>query len=243
MKYFLKRHLPTLARLLADLRAGRFELFPPRITYAQGPFHRNIKQLLNYRDGVFFEVGANDGLRQSNTAYLEKHMNWRGYLVEPIPTLFAECARNRPGSTVVNAALVSGGFSEPFIEVFFSDLMSITGDTRQNLLNRAEHIEAGRRFLSIDASLSGHRFIAPATTVSKLLDSHGADRIDFFSLDVEGYELEVLKGIDFDRHRPSYFLIEARDVNTVTEFLLNKGYRQSAQWSKNDYLFEQMLRK
>lgn len=242
VKHFLKRHLPTFARLLADLRAGRFELFPPRLTYAQGSFHRNIKLLLNYRGGVYFEVGANDGLRQSNTAYLEKHMNWRGFLVEPIPTLFAECARNRPESVVINAALVSKDFSEPFIDVYFSDLMSITGDAKQNLLNREDHLEAGRRFLSVDARLSGHRFVAPATTVSKLLDDHGADRIDFFSLDVEGYELEVLKGIDFDRHRPRYFLIEARDADAVRDFLWNKGYRHSAQWSKHDHLFEDFPR-
>ena len=34
------------------------------------------------------------------------------------------------------------------------------------------------------------------------------DKIDFFSLDVEGYEMEVLKGIDFTKHTPTFILIE-----------------------------------
>ena len=33
---------------------------------------------------LFFEVGANDGITQSNTLEIEKKLNWTGILVEPI---------------------------------------------------------------------------------------------------------------------------------------------------------------
>ncbi len=238
MKHALKRHLPTFARFLANLRGGRFEVFPPRITYANGPLHGKIKALLNYEGGFFFEVGANDGLKQSNTAYLEKHRNWTGLLVEPVPILFAECVKNRPRSVVVNAALVSCDFREPHVDVYYGDLMSIVGGAAPGALDREAHLATARQFLSTDSRLAGHRFIAPAITVSKLLDDNDVTRIDFFSLDVEGFELEVLKGIDFARHRPRYFLIEVRDSSVVSAYLAERGYRHAAQWSHHDHLYE-----
>lgn len=237
VKHALKRHLPTLARFLANLRSGRFEIFPPRITYANGPLHAKIKTLFNHENGFYFEVGANDGLKQSNTAYLEKHRGWRGVLVEPVPILFAECVKNRSRSMVVNAALVSSEFSEPYVDVYYGDLMSITGGNTAGALDREAHLETARQFLSTDEKLSGHRFIAAAMTVSKVLDDHGVNRIDFFSLDVEGYELEVLKGMDFARHRPRYFLIEVRDPGAVTAYLAERGYHHADQWSHHDQLY------
>ena len=35
--------------------------------------------------------------------------------------------------------------------------------------------------------------------------------VDLFSLDVEGYELEVLRGLDLSRMRPRYLLVECLD--------------------------------
>jgi hypothetical protein len=34
--------------------------------------------------GVFIELGANDGLTQSNTAFFEFSRGWTGLLVEPV---------------------------------------------------------------------------------------------------------------------------------------------------------------
>jgi FkbM family methyltransferase len=197
-----------------------------------------LKELFDYRQGCFFEVGANDGLSQSNTAYLEKYQGWRGVLVEPLPSQYAKCISNRPASTVVNAALVSSEFPGATIEIAYANLMSIINDPVRNLLSIDSHVAIGSRFLREDEkSLSGHKFTVPALTVSAVLDRAGQTRIDLFSLDVEGYEGEVLKGIDYSRHRPRYFLIEARDKPAIDRFLAAQGYRYVAQWSEQDYLY------
>lgn len=224
--------------LINKFLARQFEVFPPRLVYAQPHLHLHIRRLFGRTPGVFFEVGANDGLLQSNTAYLERYSGWRGILVEPLPMQFLKCITNRPRSTVINAALVSSDFAADTVELAYANLMSTVNDPRRNLLSVEAHVAAGNQFLTAEEKpLSGHRFTVPALTVSAVLDKTGHAQVDFFSLDVEGYELEVLKGIDYSRHRPRYFLIEARDKQGIDRFMAMQGYRYVAQWSAQDFLY------
>lgn len=79
-----------------------------------------------------------------------------------------------------------------------------------------------------------------------------ANGIDFLSLDVEGFELEVLKGLDFAVHRPKYMLIEVytKDYDMICTFLESNKYKcvqcltnynkvDNPHWdgTHNDYLF------
>jgi FkbM family methyltransferase len=226
------------SNLFDRLLARQFEMFPPRLIYAQPKLHGKIKELFTRRGGYFFEVGANDGLTQSNTAYLEKYLGWRGILVEPLPAQFHKCLASRPASTVINAALVSNDFSGRTVEIAYANLMSTINDPARNLLSVDNHVAMGKQFLKEDEKvLSGHCFTVPARTVSSILDDAGQKFVDFFSLDVEGYESEVLKGIDFSRHRPRYFLIEARDKSKIDLFMSENGYCFVAPWSEQDYLY------
>jgi FkbM family methyltransferase len=224
--------------LIDKIRARQFEIYPPRLIYAQQELHAQIKKLFASTRGYFFEVGANDGLNQSNTAYLEKYEGWHGILVEPLPMQFRKCVANRPAATVINAALVSRDFSGRTVEISYANLMSTVNDPERNLLSVESHVATGSQFLTEDEkALSGHPFIVPALTVSAVLDNAGQARVDFFSLDVEGYEAEVLKGIDFSRHRPRYFLIEARDKPQIDRFMAAQEYRYVARWSEQDFLY------
>ena len=56
---------------------------------------KKMKDYINYRDGYFIEMGANDGIRQSNTYYFEKKLNWKGILIEPNKENFLKCKKNR----------------------------------------------------------------------------------------------------------------------------------------------------
>ena len=57
--------------------------------------------------GYFIEAGANDGVRQGNTYFLEKRRSWAGLLVEPVPRLAKKCEKNRSKSVVAQVVLVS----------------------------------------------------------------------------------------------------------------------------------------
>jgi hypothetical protein len=60
--------------------------------------------------------------------------------------------------------------------------------------------------------------------------------IDFLSLDVEGFELNVLKGLDLRRYRPRFLLVEARFRAEIDLFLLPR-YEVVAELSEHDVLY------
>jgi len=192
-----------------------------------------LGRYLHCRDGFFIECGANDGFRQSNTYYLERFRNWSGLLVEPVPELHARCTRLRRHSTCVQGALVGPDHASTHIGIHYAGLMSVTEGAFDDPDRARKHVEEGLRI----QGLTSRELVVPAYTLSGLLDQLGISRpIDFFSLDVEGFEQEVLRGIDFYRHRPHYILVEARDPEAVNRILV-AHYRMVERLTHHDYLF------
>ncbi len=196
------------------------------------PLDHKLIERLNRRDGVFIEVGACDGIEQSNTMLLEKYFSWRGILIEPCSRLYPKLCSNRPYSRCFSCAL--GSFSE--------DNTYVWGDFDYSLMS----------------SVGGKRLNSPATvcvlmrSLQSILDEVGVHHIDLMSLDVEGYEYNILQGIDFNRVTFDYMLIEiyACDYQSICAFLNEKGYEMVECFSlydhtipnwdgtHNDYLFK-----
>ena len=72
---------------------------------------------------------------------------------------------------------------------------------------------------------------------SLLEEAEAPELIDFLSLDVEGNELNTLKGLDFSRYSFKYLLIEARQPQEIVNYLAPKGYELRELVSPHDYLF------
>ena len=56
---------------------------------------KKMLKYINYPNGYYIECGANDGVDQSNTWYLEKYLDWQGILIEPLKQQFIELKKNR----------------------------------------------------------------------------------------------------------------------------------------------------
>ena len=54
-----------------------------------------METYLDFNNGYFVELGANDGVNQSNTLYFEKFRAWHGVLIEPYLPNFNRLIRNR----------------------------------------------------------------------------------------------------------------------------------------------------
>ena len=185
------------------------------------------------RNGVFVELGGYDGLFQSNTAFLEFERDWTGVLIEPSPEEFTRCKQNRPKSQCFQYACVDSSYPNQTVEGdFYGSPMASVDSTRL----------ANRQKISV-----------PAKTLSEIISMANITQpIDFLSLDVEGYELNVLKGLDFTIHRPNVLLIEiyTHSFDAIQTFLIEKGYKfitnltnynpiDNPHWdgTHNDYLF------
>jgi FkbM family methyltransferase len=187
-----------------------------RDSYAQFDYDKKLEKFLPFRRGFFVETGANDGVTQSNTLYFEKYKGWRGLLIEPIPELAARCRSNRPTAIVEECALVSADYPAPSVELRYANLMSVVRGGMKSSEEEEAHLATGLRVQGIEQS---YTVCAPARRLSEVLDQHGITHIDLLSLDVEGYELQVLKGLDLERHHPSYMFIEARYRDDIEAFL------------------------
>lgn len=150
--------------------------------------------------GYFVEIGAYNGISLSNSYFFEQ-IGWKGLLVEAHPKLVIECEERRPLSTVVHAALgeVDGG------EVNFHKVRGNEGiDTLSFVNSDAQHIDRIRREGGTIEEIG-----VPARTLTSVLDDQECNEIDWISIDVEGLELAVLRGMDFEKYRPKAILIEA----------------------------------
>lgn len=188
-------------------------------------------------NGFFIELGAFDGLIQSNTAFFEKTRNWKGILIEPSFKRYEECKINRPNSICFNYACVSNDYNEDFAYGDFEGytMSSIDGKRliEQNVIKNIVKVNA--------------------ITLENILNKFGDNNnIDFLSLDTEGYELNVLKGLNLNKYRPNYMLIEiyTEDYENIITFLKENNYSLHSNFTNynkitnpgwdgthNDYLF------
>jgi FkbM family methyltransferase len=186
--------------------------------------------------GFFVEAGAHDGFSQSNTYFLERFRGWNGLLVEPVPELYRAAVKERPASRVVNCALVAPDQAGRPVRIHHAGLMSIVAGARGDVAaDRAYLAAAGALPFAVDQ----YDVEVPGRTLSELLDELGSPAVDLLSLDLEGYELEALGGIDLDRHAPGHILLEAHDEAALAglEAQLGDEYELTEWIPPNDVLY------
>ncbi len=177
------------------------------------------------RDGVFVDIGANDGLSHSNTWFYEKNLGWKGICIEPSPTTYQELVKKR------SSICINGAITPEEGKVIFRDMKGdaskLSGieseyDPRQIKkwrLNKREH-----ELVEVD----GYR-------LNDILEKHTLYYIDFLSLDTEGGELEILNSIDFDRFYIHTMTVENNyDSKEFREFLESKGFNYLRNYWKDE---------
>lgn len=180
--------------------------------------------------GFFLEAGSHDGWTGSNTYWLEASLGWRGILIEPVPELFRACRKERPQDCVYHGALVSHDFAETTIDIECAGLVSTV---LASPLSSATKSIAGAYY----GTTNTETVAVPALTLDDCIMSSGLPRIDFISLDVEGFEAQALRGIDLDKWQVQYLLIECNDEHAV-KAVLGSSYSVTRRLGAKDVLFK-----
>ena len=206
------------------------KIFP---TYtALNNLDKKMEKYLNYKNGFFIEMGANDGLNQSNTFFLEKKYKWKGILVEPSEKFYPLQKNRSKTNFFSNDACCSFANKNKLIKFSYNNLMTLALNLNTDI-NIKTHLKNAKKH-----NKKNYIFQKKGVPLNDLLIKHKAPKIiDFFSLDVEGAEFEVLNGINFKSYKFKYILLETRKFNRINKFLKKKNYKFLIKLSKKDYLF------
>jgi FkbM family methyltransferase len=196
-----------------------------KFSFAVNGVDKLISQIFNQIPGQKFyvELGAHNGVLQSNTKFLELYCGWTGILIEPVPSLYKELRKNRSAKNgFENAACFGFSFQKTQVEMQFGNLRTISLEGKNVIKDRYSHATKSLRQADL---VETYNFSAPALTLNSILLKHNAPRsINFLSIDVEGGELEVLRGIDFENFSFDLIYLEVREFSQINNFLHKNGY-------------------
>jgi len=177
------------------------------------------------RDGFFVEIGCMDGCRFSNTLAFEE-AGWKGVCVEAHDDYIKGLQKNRPGSIVYHCAI---GECDDNDAVFYANhrgaLSTLDSSKEEFFKDRF-----GAFFSGFTEQPVRKR------TLTTVFDECDVKAIDILSLDIEGYEIEALHGLDLTRYRPRVMIIESQDdahEEQVDAILLPNGYYKAIKLNEN----------
>ncbi len=156
------------------------------------------------RPGVFLDIASNDPVSRSNTFFYERCLGWTGVCVEANPYYYDLLRSKR------TCPLVKRCISDKPIEVEF---VYSRGEGGIATTHKNKAMFPGKRVQKITC-----------VRADDVLRRLRVKNIDFMSLDVEGHELMVLKGIDWTVTKINVITVENRDAE-IREFLEGKGYK------------------
>jgi len=183
-----------------------------------------IENINNSRTGLYFvDIGANDGISFSNTYCLEKYLNWNGLCVEANDEIFNILINNR-NCVCLNECI----YNESGIEVELEIPLANEIPEGNNMLSRIKNDNIKNSHF--DRQFEQTKTIKKVTkTLTEIFEQNNVPNIiNYMSIDIEGYDLFALKGLDFDKYSIEFLTIEhggsTQFFNEIKEFLSQKGY-------------------
>jgi FkbM family methyltransferase len=175
----------------------------------------------NKEHGYFVEIGACDGINESQCYIFEKQLNWDGICVEPQKSYRYDLTKNRK-CVSFNAISDSNEIIE-FTEIPNKNMCS-------GITKKIDDLENKRNFKIENFRTNDIKYNVDCITLKVLLDNHNSPKIiDCVAIDAEGCELCIVKKF-FEENNHKYkvlaFSLETNktDLKMINEILINNQY-------------------
>ncbi|WP_158448986.1 FkbM family methyltransferase [Nonlabens marinus] len=194
------------------------------ITFSRTGDDIQLLKLVNFaQPGTYVDVGCWHPIKASNT-YRFYARGWKGICIDANPLIKTTFNKYRPNDNFVNCLI--GSESSVDMEYFLleEEFSSMNTLDYQFLLDHGIQDKI-KTILKL-----------PVLSLKSVLDQHltTSDKLAFFDVDVEGYDLEVLKSNDWLKYRPKVVMVESNlnieeDLKSeVYSFMKSVGYRYIA---------------
>lgn len=169
--------------------------------------------------GVYVDIGCWHPIKASNTYYFYLR-GWKGLCIDPNPELNEVYKTLRPNDNFLNFGI--GSYSEKLKYYMLEDQHSSMNTFDLDFIKAHNFQEKIKK--TVDVSIYPLKEVLDKNLVD-------GDRLDFFDVDVEGLDLEVLKTNDWDKYRPKVILVETNlsiiedVVSEIVQYLESKKYK------------------
>ncbi|ODM89315.1 Protein Star [Orchesella cincta] len=198
----------------------------------KGPLTSYVHRLLKgKKNGFFIEVGANDGEILSTTLSLELLSGWTGLLIEGLPGALKNLRQKGRNAWVAGCCLSPVPYATKRI---------MRGHKTYPAVGHIKEF-----FLGLGRNDNYHQGSeVQCYPLHYLLLAIGITNIDYFSVDVDGPELNILKTIPFDKISIKVISVEINkgDQSEITKLLEGHGYKMM-KYTKEDYTHDAVYMK
>lgn len=229
-KIAVRTRLRRLRETIGSPKKSEQQKGKPPISHAQFGEDVIVNDLLadlRVQNISYVDIGANNPQFISNT-FLFYERGFTGVLVEPNPYLCGKLRMVRPRDTVLNFGV---GFDDDVKEADFYMFSEEADGLSTFSADEAKHWE--------EVGLDGKKhkiervWRMPLLGINDIIERYFTECPDFVSIDVEGWDLEILRTLDFEKYSPAVFCVETLayrgDGTTyrnekVAAFLESAGY-------------------
>lgn len=178
--------------------------------------------------GTCIEIGAYDGQSMSNTYFFEQK-GWRCLCIEPIKEEYEKCCMIR--KECINCCISEKDKDSEIFHIYYLNNERTTSAISS--LKPDPRLEEGLKYITVSIE---QRPVKVRSLTSLLDEIKFPKKIDFISIDTENTELDVLKGIDFDKYNIKILVIENNYNDTVcADYLKRFGYFRLIRIAVNDF--------